>query len=500
MWQRLDRKLLLHLILGMVGVLTILYTTRLGVGIAHDSFGYLSGAENLLRGHGYSHVTGMGQVEPTNQWPPLYSLALAAFGYVGIDILEGARWLNALLFGINIMLVGYVAYRNASFWPSVFASVLILTSVDMIRLHALAYSEPLYFFMGLCGLYSLSRYIDSSKNCPLIIAALFVSAATLTRYIGVTLIATLCLSILVLGQRGLRQRFADCLIAGVISSSPLLLLLIRNVLVSGHVISYMMGFQTRLVTTSKIMQGLDTISLWLLPESISFGLRALTLVAVVLVMLLMMAWLRNGRSSPFWYVNVIYVFIYGLGITLSISIIAYDFRYLSPIFVSVVLILTLSIYRGSLRANRRVGIVISVVCVLYCLFYVARAVSVVKNIHQNGLGYESPAWKQSKIISSIKNMPGDVRIYSNLPILVHYLSQREIGELPWKSNPITGKPSPDYLPKLQEIGVTSQSQRTVIIYVSWPGSYFPSENDLKQVLSVKEIQKSPEGSVYEVLH
>ena len=221
-------------------------------------------------------------------------------------------------------------------------------------------------------------------------------------------------------------------------------------------------------------------------------------------MLLMMTRLRNSRCSSFWYVNVIYAFVYGLALTLSITsvmpLIAYDFKYLSPVFISVVVVLTLSMYRISLRASRRVGIVISVFCVLFSIFYVERAVFVVNNFHQNGLGYESPAWKQSKMISSIKNLPGDVQTYSNLPILVHYLSQREIGELPWKSNPVTEKPSPDYLPKLQEIGATSQSQRTVIIYVSWQSGYFPSEDDLKQVLSLKEIIKAPEGSVYEVLH
>ncbi len=503
MWQRLDRKLLLHLMLGLVGVLTILYSTRWGSGLSPDSLGYISGAENLLRGQGYSHVTGMGQVEPTIQWPPLFSLALTPFGFVGISIFEGARWLNALLFGINILLVGYIVYRNTSFWPSIFASLMILTSVDLIQLHAMAYSEPLYFFLGLSGLYSLARYVNNSKTYPLIISALFVSAATLTRYIGVTLIATLCVGILILGKRGLRQRLVDCFIAGFISSLPLLLFLIRNVLVSGR-ISYVGTYQTHLLITARhIKGGLDTISLWLLPESISFGLRALTLVAVVLVMLLMMARLRNRGTSSFLYLNVIYVFVYCLGLTLCITFVdpnlLYDLKYLSPVFVSVVLILTLSMYRISLRASRQVGIGMSAFCVLFSVFCVERAVFVVNNIRQNGLGYESPVWQQSKIISSLKKLPGDVRIYTSFPPPIRFLSQREIRGLPYKLHPMTGNPSPDYLPKLQEIGATSQSQRTVIICVSLP-PYFPSEDDLKQVLSLKEIIKAPEGSVYEVLH
>ena len=490
--------------LGLMGVLTILYSTRWGVGIAHDSFGYLSGAENLLRGQGYSHVTGLGEVEPTTQWPPLFSLALTPFGFVGLSISEGARWINALLFGINILLVGYVVYRNTAFWPAIFASLIILTSVDLIRLHAIADSEPLYFFLGLGGLYFLDRYINTSKTYPLIISALLISGATLTRYIGVTLIATLCISILILGRRGLRHRLVDCFIAGVIGSLPLLLLVIRNVLVSGHVTSYLVSFHTHLISARHFKQGLDTTSLWLLPESASFGLRALTLVAVVLVMVLMIARLRKSIASSFWYLNLIYVFVYGLGLTLSIiSVdphIPYDTRYLSPVFPSIVLILTLSLYRVFTKAQPAVRIAVTVLCVLLSVSYLERAVWVVHDIHQNGQGFESPAWQQLKIIDSIKNLPGHVRIYSGVPLLVRFLSQREIRELPWKYNPATEKPSPDYLQKLQEIGMTSQSERTVIVYLNWLPPYSPSADDLKKVLSLSEIETAPDGRMYEVLH
>src|SRR5262249_16901227 len=149
-----DRKLLIHPILGLVGVVAILYiTARWGIGINTDSLGYVSGAESLLRGEGYNHITPLGEIKPTVQWPPLYSLMLVPFGAAGMSISPGARWLNALLFGINILLVGYLAYRNTTFWPSIFASVLILTSGVVITLHAIAYSEPLYFFLSLSGLY-----------------------------------------------------------------------------------------------------------------------------------------------------------------------------------------------------------------------------------------------------------------------------------------------------------------------------------------------------------
>ena len=499
-----DKKLLFLLLLGLIGVLTILYSTRWGVGIAYDSFGYLSGAENLLRGQGYSHVTGLGEIEPTNQWPPLFSLAITPFGFAGLSVSEGARWLNALLFGINILLIGYFVYRNTTFWPAIFASLITLTSIDLIRLHTTAYSEPLYFFLGLTGLYFLDNYLNTSRTRPLIISALLISAATLTRYIGFTLIVTLCISILILGKRSLGHRLIACSIAGAISSLPLLLLIIRNVFVSGRTVVSMGSPHVRLVTAGHLREGLNTISLWFLPNSVSFSLRERMLVAVAVVMLLMLAWFRKSIASSFWFLNVIYVVVYCLSVILVMTSIdprlPYDYRYLSPVFVSVVIILALSIYRISLRAGRGAGIGIAVLCVLFPIFYVEGAALVVKDIHDNGQWFEAPALKRSKIMTSIKDLPANVRIYSCLPILVRFFTQREIRDLPWKHHPSMEMPSPDYLQKLQEIEASSQSQRTVIVYHHWRPPFYPTEDELKQVLPLNVIENAPDGTIYEVLH
>ena len=502
MWQRIDGKLLLLLMLGLVGALTILYSTKWGIGIGSDSVGYLGGAESLLRGQGYSHLTGMGDLKPTNQWPPLYSVALTPLGFVGLGIPEAARWLNALLFGINISLVGYIVYRQTAFWPAVIASVLILSSVGLIRLHAMAYSEPLYFFLGLTGLYFLDKYINTSKTYPLIISALLIGAATLTRNIGVTLIVTLCMSILIFSKRSLIHRLVDCFIAGAISSLLYLLFVIRNVFVLDQLVVYKMP-PARLMTAGQISEGLNTISLWFLPDNLSFGSRELILVAVVLVMLVTMAWFRSIASS-FWWLNVIYVFVYCLGLSLAIIFldprIPYDFRYLSPVLVSVVIILTLAIYRISLRAGRWVGTGVSVFCVLFLLSYVQRSVLVVKDIRQNGQGWEKPVWSKSKIISLVKNLPGDVWIYSTNPNPMRFLSHRNMRELPWKFDQYTLKPSPDYFRTIEEIGATSPNQRILILYVNGQPPAFMSVADLKKDLTFKEIETEPQGSLFEVFH
>lgn len=500
MSQRLNKRLLLLLMLGVVGVLTILYSTRWGIGLNHDPLNYISGAENLVRGQGYSHVTPMGEVKPTIQWPPLYSVALTPFGFAGMSIFEGARWLNALLFGLNILLVGYIVYVKAAFWPSVLASFLTLTSVLMINVHAVAWSEGLYVFLGLSGLYFLDSYLTSTRLYPLILSALFISAATLTRYIGVTLIATMCIGVLILNKRGGRQRFRDCLIAGLISSLPLLLWEVRNRLVAGHIANIKVQFHP--IKARHIKQGLDTIGFWL-PESIPSDWRSLTLLVIVAAIVIMGAWLRKTGALSFLYLNVIYILTYCLGLALFISFyslaMGFSFRYLSPVFVSVVLILTLYLHRISLRARRSVVIGITVLCFILSLSYVPRAVSFVEATRQNGSGYEGRTWKESGLISLVKSLPDNTRIYSQYSYPIAFLTQRKIGDLPQKFDQHTDQPVSEYFQKLKEIHETSQSQRTVILYTNNSASYFLSENELKQTLSLEKIGSFPEGSLYEVL-
>jgi hypothetical protein len=74
---------------------------------------------------------------------------LAVPGAVGIDPLVGARWVNTLLFGANIVLVGNIVREMLpnSLLAPILASFLLLTSMEMYEIHAMAISEPgLIFF------------------------------------------------------------------------------------------------------------------------------------------------------------------------------------------------------------------------------------------------------------------------------------------------------------------------------------------------------------------
>ena len=507
MLQKVDKNFLLLLPLGFIGMLAIFYSTRWGIGLNQDSLFYIGGAESILRGQGYSYLQ-LGEIRTITKWPPLYSLALATFGMISTNVSDGARWLNALLFGVNIIMVGrMVMVKTARLWPAMLASLLMLLSGDMITYHAMAVSEPLYISFGLAALYFLDKYIQRASIYHLILASLLVSAASLTRYLGVSLIAALCISLVIFSKRTLRQRLIDCALAGLVSSLPLLLWQIRNWQLSRSEAPLASGaelarveFQTHLIQGRHLEPALAVISSWLLPRPLPTSLQVVGLVVVLLVILLIV--IRSDRGNIFIYLNVTYVVVYCSSLVFFISFasrdIYFDSRYLLPVFVSTVLLITIYLGQMPWKSKPVVRIAITAVCVLLLLSYFQRAAALVRQAHQYGLGFAGTIWTRSKIVNSIKYFPTDVRIYSNLPISVIFLTRRQVNALPYKFDPNSEEPYGNYLEKLKEIGTTSKDQRTLIFYLPGPAC-FPSEDELGQTMALKKIATGPEGSLYEVL-
>jgi hypothetical protein len=95
---------------SVVGATALLFSTRWGIGLSPDSVVYIASARNLLSGFGLSVSFTTGEFLPLTHYPSLFSAGLAGLGFVGIDPLDRARWLNALIFGANITLLGIVVY------------------------------------------------------------------------------------------------------------------------------------------------------------------------------------------------------------------------------------------------------------------------------------------------------------------------------------------------------------------------------------------------------
>lgn len=127
--------------LAVLAMGLLLAGIRAAVGLTPDSVAYVAAARSLANGHGLT-LPGGG---PMIHFPPLYPALLAAAGLVaGVDPLVAATWLNVALFGANVLLIGGVLARTLrSPGLAVFGTFAALTTLPMLRVHSMAWSEPL---------------------------------------------------------------------------------------------------------------------------------------------------------------------------------------------------------------------------------------------------------------------------------------------------------------------------------------------------------------------
>ena len=138
-------------ILGAAGVLLVLANTRLGAYTSDDTYYYIYPARDFLAGKGF---------HPSYIFAPLFPFALAGLGLFGLEALDAARWLNALLFGVNIVLVGILARRiGMQFIFALLAAALVLLSDLTVEIHSWAMSEALAFTFMLLSLIFTLAYI-----------------------------------------------------------------------------------------------------------------------------------------------------------------------------------------------------------------------------------------------------------------------------------------------------------------------------------------------------
>ena len=211
---------LLIVVLAVLGTAHILVrTASYGAAVTTDTILHLSTVLNLLAGEGYREFTG----EVVAGWPPLFTLLLAAFSWVGIEPLAAGRWVNAVAFGLTLLAAGLYLHSNLrSRLLALAASVAILTALPLTHFASYCITEPLFVLFTLLALMQLAAFLNQKTDAPLWSAAVFTALAALTRYAGVVLIGTGVLILLPLARR--RQT----LVFGAISSVPLLAVLVHN--------------------------------------------------------------------------------------------------------------------------------------------------------------------------------------------------------------------------------------------------------------------------------
>jgi hypothetical protein len=490
-------------VLALAGLLFMLFATQRGVGISPDSTVYLAAAQSLSRGLGLQVLSdGTGELVPLTHYPPLYPALLALTGAAGIALPSAARWLNAILFGANVGLVGLCValYAREAFWLPVLASLVTLTAVDIAAVNSFALTEPLFMFLTLSGLVYLALYLEDHRRRFLIAAAFAIALSVLTRYVGVVSLITGGLVLLVVsvrsysGHRGFRRRVLDALLFEAVSCLPVALWAMRNRLQTGGATERHFAFHP--VKLDQLVAAFSTIAQWLLLGRVPANVRAIALlIEIVVLIVLCMILLRrrrdsgfenNGTASMLPLVLVTFTAVYLAFLVFTASFVdadtVFDNRSLVPIhFAGIILGLCLGwkLYARSASQSARTALVVFALLLLASQSF--RGAGWVIKTSREAQGYASRAWTSSETVAAVRSLPPGISIYSNGQDAIFYLAGRRAVSIPEKVIHGAGLANQNYNTEAEKMKNDIRDRGAVLVYFRTlpERTYLPTEDELR---------------------
>jgi len=311
-----------------------LFTRYSGIGVSPDSIMYTSTARNIAAHGRFNFFNGSPLVDFPLFYPAFLSFILKI---TGIDPIKAGPVLDGLLFAGLIWLSGYISlrFKNSSWLYKWLIVLLVLLSPALLQVFTYLWSETLFIFLTLVFFIAYRRFQLKRSIANIILVAVVAAVGSVTRYAGVTLIATGGFLLLVDLSLPLRRKLIYLFTYGPIAIALLTANLIRNALASGT------STGPREPSVTPFIQNLgyfgNTICGWLSVSGISTGI-SITVGAIVLVAFAAMLVIRilKRRFNGYEIITVAFAFIYGAFIILSSTFSRYERindRLLAPMYI-----------------------------------------------------------------------------------------------------------------------------------------------------------------------
>jgi hypothetical protein len=314
-----------------------IFSNHSGVGVSPDSVTYISAARHLLQGNGFRAFDGL----PVVDFPAGYPFFITIVSFITrMDVLQFGAILNGMLFGSLIYLSGSImnGFYHTSAWYKRFMLACIVFSPALLEVYSMLWSETLFLLLLMLFTIAMKQYLERLEMKWLIISAVLVSLACVTRYAAIVLIGIGLFLIFFEGKPAWGKRIRYCIYFGIISILLLAVNLVRNEMV--------MHFATgeRQKSTSSLLKNMEyfggVLSDWLLIQR-KPALSITLTVLVLLIFLVSMLWcyFRRKTRRRYEYIAAATGFFYCLFMLTSATLSRYEqftSRLLSPMFIPMI--------------------------------------------------------------------------------------------------------------------------------------------------------------------
>ncbi|MHA1805669.1 MAG: ArnT family glycosyltransferase [Promethearchaeota archaeon] len=528
--KRRKIELFISTILGLIGVfLVLLKTSKYGAAMTPDGTLYISIARNLVSNGKYESFLN----DPEPQFPPLFPLLLASLGFLGIDPYIGARFVNAIVFGLIVFLSRKIfsEFGKDSILDIV-GQLFILFSIPLLFVSKYACTEPL--FILLLTLFSIYffKLIEAPKERKrkyILILSIISALCNLQRYIGIFVILVFGFQFLFIEKeysvfRRIKIIFLFCLISLI----PLSIWILRNLYITG---TFLGARPPPRPFLSNVYQFINTVATWLispdiipfvkslLPDVIKlvFLIGGFILIGILGSYLIFLDFQRN-RENKIYLIKFYHIGLMMISYTSLLFYTALQFRFdimnnriVSPLYLYVIAIILIilknfiyliksllvflsrrfNFFPKALKHNRipllfEKIIIIFMISILLIHPFFHNYESLIREMQKGAGGYTYYYFKESEIIKYVQNKEWDGKIYSNDPHLIYTCTTIIPYNLPYKDEDIS------------EFKETIENEPKV--YLIWFIKNYVSDNyidlrEIKQNFNLKIIKSFSDGNV-----
>jgi hypothetical protein len=458
---------------GLLGLASVLAMTRHGVGATVDSGEYLSVADNLAHGRGFTvpyvsydesypeHLRVPSQV-PMTQFPPGFPVVIAAGERLtGASPATVARWINAAaLAGTAALACGLVyAATGALLWEGLAGAMVVRP--PFLFASARALSEPLALLSLAVVLLATYRYVERPRRRTLVILCAAGAVGSLTRLPGVVPVlgAATALWLWSPGTRARRlQRATVVMVAGL---GPLLLWLVRNAVVAGQASNKALGWHPPSAAVWK--QGADKWLAWFGPHHLPWSIVTVAAAATMLLLTLRGTSML-GRLCVLFAVGYI-AFVVGVR-----TFIDNNLSFGSRMFLPALLLLTIAVVTGSAALPWRSRALVGGALAALSLWSTAHLVTT--NIptfpESTSAGYSARVWRSSPAIAQIRGLDPAVVVVTNAPDAVWLRTGRSPAFLPVDRDLYSGHANARYDDQLAALERALRGRRAIVVFFDHP--------------------------------
>jgi hypothetical protein len=441
--------LLLLAALSLAGILLILFATRWGPWAYSDSVEFVVSARNLVAGRGLGMYSPSGRFMPLALHPPLYPLLLAGLTELGMDTLDAARWLGAMLFGVCLVVIGLAAWGvSRSVILSLSVTAMVLLSTRWIDMFSGAMTEPLFIVLAIASLCALVLATRTASRWWIPVAGTLVGLSILTRYPGIAMLGAGLAYLLVLRPGGPRDRLTDAGLFLVPALAPIVIWLSMLPPEGGSPLG------VQLPSWSEAWRGLAPVRLevtshvwaWLpLTERLHGLTHRGRLAAVVVVIgmalgLFAVVALRRrqtgqggiGSSAAASAFSLLGLFIGAYVAVVALAYISRDVgldlidRTLMPISLglSAALLCLAWLVADTWGRGRLASWALAVVGLFIAVRGIAPTLNLATALHEDGRGYTSAGWHDSGVVRGLREIGPELEVVTNEPAAVELWTGR----------------------------------------------------------------------------